>query len=629
MNCVQALSLLLSFATFLPACKSTENNESSLTDRFDADVAQIDLGRGIFASSGDIAGPCLRIKGPEDIETQKSFINWKQAKREQTLDINGNPTTEIRTVDIPLVPEQFYWQINLVTNSYDVKKLLEISAAGQYNGAVANASASVRFSNSVQIHQENIYFLIDLYILTNSRKVKFDSPTVELEKRFIPNDNVDGRDRMWYNSCGDAAITEVVYGARRLIMLEIQGYSKEEITRLETKMKGGIASGSGNASLSLQVQELITSNSLGVKGLQIGGELTSLSSLMSVQGIITDSEKWMNDVQRKGQWVPIAYYSDPWTRVPQFSEMQSTSQLGLITGRNYEIESYSRTYATYKDLAAYLNFALTRPYQMTSSADPVNINGQVVPGLTANVKDRIAKLLRKTTEFLQRIEQIAAVCVREKAADVSNCDSEIDLKDKAEVPGESLGGSSQDAAFKAKKYVETLNFIETEKDQLGLSVMTIPELKEHERCAELGEKFAPLFKICAHPNHGVESYAVSSGEVCGVAEYETEASKRCGVMRYNSRHDCKVCGQSGTFGGCKKCENSKFGVAEFKTCSVEPLKAKSFRSCAHPSFGTSYVKARSKHCGIEHHAKCVLLNQGNGDLVPMDPEEYYKKTFSN
>ena len=179
--------------------------------------------------------------------------------------------------------------------------------------------------------------------------------------------------------------------------------------------------------------------------------------------------------------------------------------------------------------------------------------------------------------------------------------------------------------FRSKMYVQLMKDIDKLKDEIGLTGLTLPELKRDELCAKLpGDEFKTIYKSCPNMNAGPLMYKVAAHEKCGIASLKLERTERCGVEKYKLNHSCGTCGQAGIGGGCKKCESSKFGVESYKECPVEPQQVLAYNVCATPENGIeTYNSSRDASCGVEQYASCVLIYSGTGLGAPIRPEDYY------
>ena len=602
------------------SCHKTRN--SKLRDKFDADVERIDLGRGINTATGLAAGDCLIMDPNQDIVELNSAIKWSgMTNRKVVKDQNGNQFSDAAPAPRQVNPREFYWSINYIQNSYDLKQQLEVAAAGKYNGGVS-LSGSAKFAQSIQVHEDSLYLLVDLFIVSSQRKINLHSPTVTLESRLFPAASTPNRDKMWVDACGDHVITGVTYGARRIVVLEIQNMTKDKSKELALQFQAGGLTGSGSASFSERFSEIARSSSINVTGMQFGGELNSLSALMNPEGVIKDTELWMKNVQDKAQYVEIAYSSEPWVGVPQYSQAQSTNGLGIVQGRKSQIESFARNYGKYRDMLAYIDYASSRPY-MFSTATPFKVNGKAVPGISPEMKVEISNLAKNVSQYLAKVEAITSEC----AQDESKCIYEINLIER----GTPAKGSSTigDAAntnsidLEAKKYVDRIADIDAAWAKIGLSSLNIPEYREDAVCLKLAE-MQPIYKKCENPNAGPAAFRLARHPSCGVDTLAVERAEHCGVEHFNSRHSCDECGQARLFGGCKECESSRFGVAQFRECAVEPQVVVAYRECETAENGAAkFRESRDPSCGIEHYPSCVVMKDASGQLIPLNPQDYY------
>ena len=631
---MKLLSGLLMLTSLMgsPAC--VKKKGSQLATRFDADVERIDLGRGVNSATGLVAGACLKLNPATDIvKINAESYDWDAyLGRYVAPSGNANPA-DPRNANPPdlqpgdavktklmVKPSQFTWIINLIRDSYDFQRQLEVAGAAKFNNGAIAASATARFGQSVKFSSSSIFLLIDIRMVTERKKINMESPTVELVKAFIPRNGLEASGKEWTESCGDEVVSEVTYGARRLLLLEMQNASELKKQEMEAQFKVGGVTGTGGMSFREQLTKISTHSAVNVTGFQQGGLLWNLASQLNPEGLIADTEAWMREVQSLSQYVPINYSSDKWSQVGPFKTLMTNRGIIAQEGKSFFLDKLARRYGQSRDMLAFAEYALRNPHLVTDVDETVATPGVKRPGLSSDKTDQIQNLIKKLEKSVLLMESFAAEC----SLDESKC-----LKESEIIAIEMADDSLEYLPY--KYFSKLQKELESDKILARLKLLPQPEVKRDILCHEV-LKLEPLYNLCDDPSKPTK-FKYAKHEKCGPAIVKMERAERCGVERWNSRHDCGVCGRSWGWKdatSCKSCESSNFGVALFSECASldgagKPIVLE-YQSCEIPENGADgYEKSRRPECGVELQPECVVIVNANGEKKVDTRENYYRK----
>jgi hypothetical protein len=516
-------------------------------------------------------------------------------------------------------PNQFTWIINLIRDSYDFQRQLEIAGAAKFNNGAIAASATARFGQSVKFSSSSVFLLVDIRMMTERKKINTDSPSVELVKAFIPRNGLAASGKEWTDSCGDEVVTEVTYGARRLVLLEIKDASELKKQEMEAQFKITGMTGSGGMSFRDQLTKLSKNSAVNVTGFQQGGLLWNLSAQMNPEGLIADTEAWMREVQSLSQYVPIAYSSDKWSQVSPFKKLLTNGSIITQEGKAFQLDHLARRYGRSRDMLAFAEYALRNPHLVTDVDEAVSTPGVKRPGLGSDKTEQIQNLIKKLEKSILLMESFAAEC----SLDEQKClkESQLLVMDMADDSLEHLP---------YKVFAKLQKELESDKILARLKLLPQPEVKRDSLCHEV-LKLEPIYNLCEDKSMPTK-YKNAKHEKCGPAVVQMERAERCGVERWNSRHDCDVCGRSWGWKdatSCKSCESSQFGSALFSDCASLDGAGKpvvlEYQSCEIPENGADgYEKTRRPECGVELEPECVVYFNANGEKKVDTRENYYR-----
>lgn len=190
----------------------------------------------------------------------------------------------------------------------------------------------------------------------------------------------------------------------------------------------------------------------------------------------------------------------------------------------------------------------------------------------------------------------------------------VNLKSANELP-KTLGiGSGLSLSLTREKSSENSAVSLTAQDRSGnynftcqVAVPAEDKNRKLTRRARHLECGVELFKEMKDPLCGVAVYKTARTEACGVELFADQRSPSCGVEHFLARHDCDLCGQVGSIGGCRKCEHPSFGISSYRSCRHVSHGVDVYKECRHIDHGAeSYNSCRRQEFGVEQYKECEL-----------------------
>lgn len=451
-------------------------------------------------------------------------------------------------------------EINQIENSSNLFKEMNLSSSASAKFAVgAGASLKASFAFSREINSYSTFVLVKSVVRTPVVVARDVSIKSAYDKYF----GVAGGATKFREKCGDYYVSGYSAGGEFYGVIQIESNSNEEKNNLETSLKGGYGSFSGEAELKSKISTVLKNKNVNIRVYSGGGIPQILKA--DVDGLIDMASKF-----------PTKF---------------------LDSGGKY-------------NGTGVINSILLKPYyELPSSYDITN--GSVDIQNQIRIVDRYTDLLMNYEKYINDVNYILKYPAKFKGPQI---------KELVEFKGRVIDKKNKVIENIRNCY----RGVDGCKDDQDLNYFTeiLPGLISANDCKKpiYNEKSDPLCGIIFNSGTGSECgqlCGVQNDVRCGIAKYNTGTGSVCGVVWREAQ--TKSCGetQSPKEVSCREhesgCHCYDVGGEPVGKWGKTPIKCKKmlyfYKSCRHPDHGLEgYGTCENPVFGVKEYNKCQICD---------------------